>query len=153
MLIFEVFIWCVLGYIGGRVAARKGYPPTLGVFVGMFIGPLGLLVGALLPKTRRGREQATLERRLNAEAAAFRRRQKCPACGEEISARAVVCGFCGHRCDESSRLVAVPSPQIVGGTVSPALLQRGASAELPPPPAFMAIRGARFGIIGTDDRQ
>jgi len=97
VMLIRILIWCALGYAGGWIAARKGYPPKLGVVVGVLFGPLGLIVGALLPRTKEGREQAELEREMAEEAAEFNQRQKCPSCGREISARARVCGLCGHR--------------------------------------------------------
>jgi hypothetical protein len=94
MLIIRVLLWGTFGYIGGWIAARKGYPPRLGIILGAITGPIGLLIGLLLPRTKEGRMQADFERRLATEAAA---RQACPSCGEEISAHANVCGICEHR--------------------------------------------------------
>ncbi len=94
-MLVRILIWCALGYAGGWIAARKGYPPFLGAVVGAFFGPIGLVVAALLPRTKEGREQAKLDRELAAEATAFNARQNCPSCGREISTRARVCGLCG----------------------------------------------------------
>ena len=77
----DILIWCALGYTGGWIAARKGYPPRLGMVIGIFTGPIGLAVGALLPRTKKGREQGEYERSLNLEAAQFNQRQNCPSCG------------------------------------------------------------------------
>ncbi|MAG93173.1 MAG: hypothetical protein CMJ48_05425 [Planctomycetaceae bacterium] len=98
-LVIRILLYVVFGFLGGWIAARKGYPPRLGVIVGVVMGPLGLLIGAILPRTKEGRKQAEFRRQLAAEAAEYRKRQDCPSCREEISACAVVCGFCGHRFD------------------------------------------------------
>ena len=61
MLVVRVLIWCVLGYVGGRIAARKGYPPKSGMAVGVLFGPIGLVAAAVLPRTRQAPEQARFE--------------------------------------------------------------------------------------------
>lgn len=94
-MLVRILIWCALGYAGGWIAARKGYPPFLGAVVGVLIGPIGLVVGALLPRTKEGREQAKLDRELAVEAAALNKRQNCPSCGREqkyVACAGITCG-------------------------------------------------------------
>ena len=59
---------------------------------------LGLLVVcALLPRTKAGREQAEFERELRDDTAEFAVRRNCPECGRDVSVRAPVCPRCNHR--------------------------------------------------------
>ena len=97
IIIINILIWCALGYAGGWIAARKGYPPRLGVVVAILFGPIALVVCALLPATKEGREQEDIERQLNAEAMEFAIRRNCANCGREVSARAPACPRCDHR--------------------------------------------------------
>lgn len=97
MIAVQILVWCALGYAGGWIAARKGYSPRVGVIVAILLGPIALVVGALLPRTREGRKQAELERQLDADAAEFSQRKTCPKCGREVSVRAPVCPRCEHR--------------------------------------------------------
>jgi len=93
-IVVKVLLWCVLGYVGGTIAARKGYPPRLGVLVGIIFGPITLCVCQLLPATKKGREHAEIERELHADSA---ERLNCANCGREVSARAPACPRCDHR--------------------------------------------------------
>jgi len=64
MLAFSIpgiLIWLGLGYLGGRMAARKGYAPHYGYLSALIFGPLSLIVVALVPQTEEGRFQAKLE--------------------------------------------------------------------------------------------
>ena len=101
MLIFwifvRIFIWCLLGYAGGWIAARKGYPPRMGIVVAVIFGPLALVVCALLPMTEDGREQAVIERQIHHDEIDQDRLKSCPACGREVSFKSRVCPRCEHR--------------------------------------------------------
>lgn len=90
-------MWCALGYAGGWIAARKGYPPRLGIVLAIIFGPIALVFCALLPATKEGREQLELEREIRADNAEFAVRRNCPKCGREVSARAPACPRCDHR--------------------------------------------------------
>lgn len=108
MLIFwislRIVIWCLLGYLGGWIAARKGYPPRMGVIIAIIFGPIALIVGAILPMTEAGREQAETERQINQENIYHDRLKPCPACGREVSLKCPVCPRCEHRFDSINRL-------------------------------------------------
>ncbi len=90
-------VWCACGFAGGWIAAKKGYSARSGILVGIFAGPLGLLVAALLPRTREGREQAELERQARVEAREYKQQKTCPECGRGLSLVARVCPRCEHR--------------------------------------------------------
>lgn len=97
MGIGKLLVWCALGYAGGWLAARKGYPPRLGVVAGVLGGPIALVVCLLLPRTKAGHALAKMERELAAETQEFGQRHKCPSCGREVSVRAPSCPRCDHR--------------------------------------------------------
>ncbi|MDZ4783400.1 MAG: hypothetical protein SGJ19_24405 [Planctomycetia bacterium] len=91
MLAFSIpgiLIWLGLGYLGGRMAARKGYAPHYGYLSALIFGPLSLIVVALVPQTEEGRFQAKLEAEIDAEADYYDRKQSCPNCRREVSADA-----------------------------------------------------------------
>jgi len=62
-----IALWLLLGYVGGWIFAKKGYPPKLGIAIGILLGPMAIALCAVLPRTREGREQAALEREINLE--------------------------------------------------------------------------------------
>jgi hypothetical protein len=97
LLLIQIFIWGMLGYVGGTIAARKGYPPIWGVILGILLGPIGLLVGLLLPLTQSGREQAELEREINLDRVHEKRLKPCPQCGRDVAFTCLVCPRCDHR--------------------------------------------------------
>jgi hypothetical protein len=112
-----LFLWligaAVCGFLGALVAERTGSTPWLGGILGFFIGPVGVLVAALLP-AERGTADATTGGGAAAWAmpstdpsrsgssadvapAAEATLKTCPECAEQIQAAARVCRFCGHR--------------------------------------------------------
>ncbi len=99
MLIPTIAIWLVLGYIGGRLFARKGYPPKLGIINGVLFGPMALLICAFFPKSKEGLEQAELERELDMETAKNSGSKRCPKCNRDLGIMARVCPRCEHRFD------------------------------------------------------
>jgi hypothetical protein len=96
-LLTSVATWCVCGYVLARVAVRRGYPPWLGFLVMIILGPLGVFVLLILPKTRDARVQDDLERQLDLESKELQRRQPCPKCGREVALSTIVCPRCEHR--------------------------------------------------------
>jgi hypothetical protein len=96
-MVIQVLIWVGLGLLGGYIAAHKGYPPTWGVVIGVFIGPIGLVVAALMPRTARGREQAMLERQTRMELSESSKTQACPQCRRQNSVTTRVCPRCEYR--------------------------------------------------------
>jgi len=71
MNLIKIAIWLSLGYLGGMLAARKGYNPRLGILAGLVGGPVALMVGLIMPYTDQGLEQDRLERDLQDEAAEY----------------------------------------------------------------------------------
>ncbi len=96
MHLLTILIWCALGYVGGRIAAHKGYPLGVGIATGIVLGPFALAVFALLPMTEAGRELAETERQIRQDAEDRDRRKECPQCGRIVSISCRVCPRCGH---------------------------------------------------------
>ncbi len=97
MPFFGVIPWAILGYIGGRLFAKKGYSPKAGILIGIVLGPIALIACALLPMSVSGREQAELEKEIALEAAQARRTKDCPHCRKTVSAVARFCPRCNLR--------------------------------------------------------
>lgn len=93
----RVFGWIAFGLVGGFIAARKGYSPTLGVVGGVLFGPCGLLVGMLLPRTAQGRHQRDDDDRWQADLRAARDNKTCPQCGCQHSVGNRFCPSCMFR--------------------------------------------------------
>jgi hypothetical protein len=100
VVVVNLVIWILMGVLGGRIAAQKGYPPAAGILVGMLIGPFGLLAAALIPKTRRARQPMEGEPDTLAERTYARRTQKCPRCGRLNSLTTRRCARCDHEIAE-----------------------------------------------------
>ena len=97
MIIPGIVFWLLLGYVGGWIFAKKGYPPKLGIVIGIFLGPMAIALCAVLPRTREGHEQAALEREINLEIAKNIGSKRCPKCDRELGISARVCPRCEHR--------------------------------------------------------
>ena len=89
--------WIAFGMLGGYIAAHKGYPPKWGILAGVFLGPIGLVIAALLPTTKEGRETAELDRQIRSELAYSKQTRRCPRCGRENSIVTRICPQCDHR--------------------------------------------------------
>jgi hypothetical protein len=90
-------LWGVLAMICGKVWARKGYSPLLGILLGIVGGPFGLLAALAVPYTASGREMEQLNREIQIERDTTKRSQPCPECGRINSATALFCPRCNYR--------------------------------------------------------
>lgn len=98
MFIVTVLFWVGLGLLGGRIAAKKGYPPVAGVLIGVFLGPVALLIATVvMPKTSQGLDQEVLESKTQAELAYASQTQQCPQCGRSNSIATRICPRCEYR--------------------------------------------------------
>jgi hypothetical protein len=81
--------WAMMGLAGGRIAAHRGYPPLLGLVLGL-TGPLWLTLILLLPRRRHLSRQAytdSLQGKVTS----------CATCGQEIYAISRKCPRCSYR--------------------------------------------------------
>jgi uncharacterized membrane protein YeaQ/YmgE (transglycosylase-associated protein family) len=95
--ILWILSWLLLGYLGGKIAANKGYNRGFGVLIAVLLGPIALVGGVFLPKTFEGRAQAEVEADLNEEGRIYDRKKNCPNCARELSLMTSICPNCEHR--------------------------------------------------------
>jgi len=96
-LLFSFISWFLLGFLGGRIFAKKGYPPNLGVLIGILFGPLSLAICLFLPKTASGREQARFEAQLASDELIASSTKQCEVCGRTVGVMSRFCPRCNHR--------------------------------------------------------
>jgi hypothetical protein len=95
-----IAVLTIFAQLGKYVGRDKGRQRE-GFWLGMFLGPLGLIITALLQPTadaeaaRAVRVQAAVNASTTGRSASSNTRP-CPWCAEEIKSAAVVCRYCGR---------------------------------------------------------
>lgn len=100
MILYGLLLWVGFGFLGGYLTARKGYPPLIGILVGLssiLFGPFVLAIVLFLPTTSQRREQIAQENETATELAAASMIQACPKCGRQNSCTTPVCPRCNRR--------------------------------------------------------
>jgi hypothetical protein len=116
ILIGLIVALVIIGGVGAHVATAKGREAGEGFFLGVVLGPFGLLIEVLLPNTSVSTSHAQRPRtppspdelgysKLRADG---KRVRACPWCAEEILADAVICRFCGRDIQPAD----MPPPQM-----------------------------------------
>jgi len=82
-LVVAVVTSLVLGLVGSWIGSRKDMG-TAGFFLGFFLGPVGLVIIALLPPGPAQRDRVARREGM----------RQCPHCREFIRSEASVCRFC-----------------------------------------------------------
>lgn len=90
-------IGCAL--VCGFLMARKGRSPHVGVALGLLLGPIGLIIVALLRTTESGKALQETEMQIASEDVLSTR--PCPICGRINSIRTLVCPHCETRLDSN----------------------------------------------------
>lgn len=97
MFFYGIIPWVVLGYLGGLVFAKKGYPPKAGIILGILLGPIGLLLFLLLPMTDSGMHQANLDAQIESEQRINATLKDCPECNRSVGFASRFCPRCNYR--------------------------------------------------------
>lgn len=89
MAIFSIggllLLWIICAFLGGFVAEMRGGSAWGGFFLGLLLGPIGVIIAIFL-----GSESGRAER-----AWVSGRKKKCPKCAEIVANEALVCRYCG----------------------------------------------------------
>jgi len=93
-----LLVWLVFAVVGGAIGAIKGRVGE-GVLLGLFLGPLGILIVPAL------KSQKELDRKNT---------RKCPFCAERVANDAKLCKHCGQ-----SFLVPFACPACSGNLMKP----------------------------------
>lgn len=94
-VVLLVMGWVVMGFVGMFVSEAKGRGSGEGFLLGCLLGPLGVLVAALLPtkSTRESRHTAITQ------VGEERPMRACPHCAETILSAANICRYCQQMVD------------------------------------------------------
>lgn len=82
-----LILWLIFGAITSKIASDKGNDPIRGFFLGLLLGPLGLLIALLSSK-----DDSELKR----SALKSGNKKKCQFCAELIASEAIKCKHCGE---------------------------------------------------------
>jgi hypothetical protein len=89
--VFIVVVWLIFVVAGALFGSRKGRP-LLGTLLGLFLGPVGVVIIYLVPPT----DVTRVRRPLGLITG-------CPWCGEPIRSDSRICAHCFQRLTPSGR--------------------------------------------------
>ena len=80
-------IWIACIAAGAAICEEKGRSALEGLMLGLLLGPLGVVISAVLPKDVNALEKRALR---------SGEMRKCPYCTELVRSQATVCRYCGR---------------------------------------------------------
>ena len=103
-----VVLWVICGLFAGVIASGKGLSFGAYFFVGLLLGPLGILIAAVSSRSPEAEAQriAAVEQARTAHGTGW----ACPFCAEEVNSMAVVCKHCGREIAPVQRQAATHGP-------------------------------------------
>lgn len=87
MWFYTLIFWLLCIVAAAHIAEERGHRDLVGIASGALLGPLGVLIMALLPADEQGVARRQLARG---------HRQRCPHCAELVLSQANVCRYCGR---------------------------------------------------------
>ena len=120
----------VFGGLGVWVASVKHRSSSEGALLGGLLGPLGVIIEALLPSQLMSAPQKAMMPELT---------RTCPECAETIKAEARLCRFCGTRISEDE----LPATVVGAGKGAAPARCSGCGAMVAPHNRFCETCGAR----------
>lgn len=102
-------LWLFCGFLCAVIASNKSRSVSGFFFLGLLLGPLGVILAAFTRKN---------EKRIEAEKLQTGEMKKCPMCAELVRREAVKCRYCGADVSDVPNIAAVAKAVINQGDLS-----------------------------------